>query len=102
MSIKSKIWIILSQNKQKQTKSKTKKTEEKSKEVTTEKEQDADNYDNYYVFESLSSEKIQTKYSQPQNKIFEVGCVLVQVNQNQVPGDALEMCNVSGNEIRRE
>ena len=45
----------------KQTKSKTKKTEEKSKEVTTEKEQDADNYDNYYVFESLSSEKIQTK-----------------------------------------
>lgn len=45
----------------KQTKSKTKKTEEKPKESTTEKEQNADNYNNYYVFESLSSEKIQTK-----------------------------------------
>lgn len=45
----------------KQTKSKTKKAEEKSKESTTEKKQETDNYDNYYVFESLSSEKIQTK-----------------------------------------
>ena len=45
----------------KQTKSKTKKAEEKPKEITNEKEQDIDNYNNYYVFESLSSEKIQTK-----------------------------------------
>ena len=45
----------------KQTKSKTKKAEEKSKESTNEKQQDTENYDNYYVFESLSSEKIQTK-----------------------------------------
>ncbi len=45
----------------KQTKSKTKKAEEKSKESTTEKKHETDNYDNYYVFESLSSEKIQTK-----------------------------------------
>lgn len=44
-----------------QTKSKTKKAEEKPKETTNEKQQDAENYDNYYVFESLSSEKIQTK-----------------------------------------
>ncbi len=45
----------------KQTKSKTKKAEEKPKESTNEKQQDTENYDNYYVFESLSSEKIQTK-----------------------------------------
>lgn len=42
----------------KQTKSKTKKVEEESK---TEKQQDAVNYENYYVFESLSSETIKTK-----------------------------------------
>lgn len=44
-----------------QAKSKTKKAEEKPKESTTEKKQETDDYDNYYVFESLSSEKIQTK-----------------------------------------
>ena len=45
----------------KQTKSKTKKAEEKPKESTNEKQQDTENYDNYYVFESLSSETIKTK-----------------------------------------
>lgn len=49
-----------------QTKSKTKKAEEKPKESMKEKQQDTENYDNYYVFESLSSEKIQTK-SGPKN-----------------------------------
>ncbi len=42
----------------KQTKSRTKKTEDKLKETTIEQEQETDNY---YIFESLSSEKIQTK-----------------------------------------
>lgn len=49
-----------------QTKSKTKKAEEKPKESMKEKQQDTENYDNYYVFESLSSEKIQTN-SGPKN-----------------------------------
>lgn len=44
-----------------QTKSKTKKAEEKSKETTTKELQETENFDNYYVFASLSSEKIQTK-----------------------------------------
>lgn len=45
----------------KQTKSKTKNAEEKLKESTNEKQQNTENYDNYYVFESLSSETIKTK-----------------------------------------
>ncbi|MCI8470480.1 MAG: hypothetical protein HFJ35_03160 [Clostridia bacterium] len=45
----------------KQTKSKTKKAEEKPKEQHEEKQPNAENYDNYYVFESLSSEMIKTK-----------------------------------------
>ena len=44
-----------------QTKSKTKKAEEKSKETTTKELQETENFDNYYVFASLSSKKIQTE-----------------------------------------
>lgn len=44
-----------------QTKSKIKKAEEKPKEPKTEEQKNAEEYDNYYVFESLSSETIKTK-----------------------------------------
>lgn len=47
-----------------QTKSKTKKAEEKTtetKETKAEEKQDIESYENYYVFESLSSETINTK-----------------------------------------
>lgn len=45
----------------KQTKSKSKKAEEKLKKSNTEEKQSDKNFDNYYVFESLSSETIKTK-----------------------------------------
>lgn len=45
----------------KQTKSKTKKAEEKTKKLKTEEKKETENYDNYYVFESLSKETIKTK-----------------------------------------
>lgn len=45
----------------KQTKSKTKKAERKPKEQQEGKQPNAENYDNYYVFESLSNETIETK-----------------------------------------
>ena len=48
-------------NSKKQTKSRTKKAEEKSKEQQDKKQPSAENYDNYYVFKSLSSEMIKTK-----------------------------------------
>ena len=53
----------------KQTKSKTKNAEEKLKESTNEKQQNTENYDNYYVFESLSSETIKTKSGQKEYTI---------------------------------
>lgn len=45
----------------KQTRSKSKKAEEKSKNSNTEEKQSDENFDNYYVLESLSSETIKTK-----------------------------------------
>jgi len=53
----------------KQTKSKTKKAEEKTKEQQEGKQQDTENYDNYYVFESLSSEMIKTKSGEKQYSV---------------------------------
>ncbi len=56
-------------NPKKQTKRKSKKSEEKTKEQQEGKQQNTENYDNYYVFESLSSEMIKTKSGEKQYSV---------------------------------